>query len=121
MNYGEQYRCEESNKMIINEFFSPLKKNYATNKTKVDHIDDSWSMDWTKLFVLRPKNKNGCGYVWAITDNFERFGRIVASKNITSQTIESSFEYILRSSEIKSNLIETDDGKEFVNKIFLIS
>ena len=33
-------------KIFINEIYSkPPKKNYATNKTDVHHIDDIWSLD----------------------------------------------------------------------------
>ena len=33
-------------KLFINEIYSkPPNKNYATNKTDVHHIDDTWSLD----------------------------------------------------------------------------
>ena len=36
----------KSNKIFINKIYSkPPKKNYATNKTEVYHIDDIWSLD----------------------------------------------------------------------------
>ena len=38
-------------------------------------------------------------------------------KNKNAQTIKDSFENLLISSK-KTNLIETDDGSEFVNKIY---
>ena len=39
-------------------------------------------------------------------------------KNKNAQTIEDSFENIILSSQRKPNLIETDEGSEFVNKFF---
>ena len=51
-------------------------------------------------------------------DNFGKFGLKTPSKNKNAQTIEDSSENTLISSKRKPKLIETDDGKEFVSKIF---
>ena len=49
---------------------------------------------------------------------FGEFRGTVSLKNKTSQTITNSSEIILLTSKRKPNLLETDDGKNFVNKIF---
>ena len=37
---------QKTTKTFLNEIYSkPPKKNYATNKTEVHHIDDIWSLD----------------------------------------------------------------------------
>ena len=47
-------------KIFINEIYSnPPKKNYATNKTGVCHIDDSWSLDILDLKDYGHKNIKG--------------------------------------------------------------
>ena len=51
-------------------------------------------------------------------EEFSKFGWTVFLKTKNSQTITSFFEIFLKSSQRKPNLIETDDGKNFVNKIF---
>ena len=43
--------------IFINEIYSkPPKKNYATNKTDVYHIDVIWSLDVLDLKDYGPKN-----------------------------------------------------------------
>ena len=56
--------------------------------------------------------------VLVVIDNFSKFGSTVPLKKKNAQAITNSFENILINSKRKSNLIESDDGKEFVNKNF---
>ena len=106
-------------KIFINEIYSRgPKKNYATNKTDVYHIVDIWSLDILDLKNYGPENNRNRRYVLVIIDNFSKYGWTVALKNRKAQTIKDSFENILISSKMKSNLIETDRGKEFYNNIF---
>ena len=112
---------ENNNKIFIIEIYSkPPKKNYATNKTDVYHIDDIWGLDILDLKDYDPKNKRGYRYVLVIIDIFSKFGWTVPLKNKNAQTIKDSFENILLKSKRKPNLIGIDDGSEFVNKIFTI-
>ena len=105
--------------IFINEIYSkPPKRNYATNKTDVYHIDDIWSLDILDLKDYGPKNNRGYRYVLVIIDNFSKYGWTVPLKNKNAQTIKDSFENILISSKRKPNLIESDRGKEFYNNIF---
>ena len=105
-------------KIFINEFYSkPPKNNYATNKTNVYHIDDIWSLDIFDLKDYGPENNRGYRYVLVVIDNFSKYGfTMLLNKN--AQTIKDSFENILINSKRKPNLIKTDDGSEFVNKVF---
>ena len=106
-------------KIFINEIYSkPPKKNYDTNKTDVYFIDDIWSLDILDLKDYGPENNRGYRYILVIIDNFSKFGWTVPLKNKSAQIIKDSFENILISSKRKPNLIETDDGSEFVNKLF---
>ena len=106
-------------KIFINEIYSKgPKKNYATNKTDVYHIDDIWSLDILDLKDYGPENNRGYRYVLVIIDNFSKFGWTVPLKNKIARIVKDSFENILISSKRKPNLIETDDGLEFVNKLF---
>ena len=106
-------------KIFINEIYSkPPRKNYATNKTDVYHIDDIWSLDILDLKDYGPENNRGYRYVLVVIDNFSKFGWTTPLKNKNAQTIKDSFENILINSKRKPNLIETDRGKEFYNNIF---
>ena len=106
-------------KIFINEIYSkPPKKNYATNKTDVYHIDDTWSLDILDLKDYGPENNRGYRYVLVTIDNFSKYGWTIPLKIKNAQTIKDSFENILINSKRKPNLIESDRGKEFYNNIF---
>ena len=106
-------------KILINEIYSkPPKRYYATNKTDVYHIDDTWSLDILDLKDYGPKNNRGYRYVLVILDNFSKFGWTVLLRTKNAQTKKDSFENILITSKRKPNLIESDRGKEFYNNIF---
>ena len=106
-------------KIFNNEIYSkPPKKNYITNKTDVYHIDDTWSLDILDLKDYGPENNRGYRHVLVIIDNFSKFGWTIPLENKNAQTIKDSFENILINSKRKPNLIDTDRGKEFYNKIF---
>ena len=53
-----------------------------------------------------------------VIDHFSKFGWTFLLKNKNVQIIIDSFENIPITSKRKPNLIETDDGREFVSKIF---
>ena len=96
-------------KTFINEIFSkPPKKNYATNKTDVYHIDDIWSSDILDLKGYGPENNRRYRYVSVIKNNFSNFGWTVPLKNKNSQTIKDSFKSILISSKRSPKLVESD-------------
>ena len=110
---------QKSIKTFVNEIFSkPPKKNYATNKTVVYHIDHIWSLDNLDLKDYGPQINRGYRYVLVVIDNFLKFGWTVPLKSKNAQTIKDSFENILINSKIKPNLIESDRGKQFYNNIF---
>ena len=104
---------------FINEiYFRPPKKNYSTNKTIVKHIDDTWSMDLLDMIDYGVKNNKGYRYILVVIDNFSKFGWVMPLKNKFAQTITDEVSNLINESKRKPNLIETDDGKEFVNKTF---
>ena len=106
-------------KIFISEIYSkPPKKNYATNKTNVYHIDDIWSLDILDLKDYGSENNKNYRYVLVIIDNFSKFVWTVPLKNKNAITIKDSFENILTISKRKPNLFETDRGKELYNNIF---
>ena len=59
---------------FINEIYCKApKKNYATNKTDVRHVDDIWSLDILDLKDYGPENNKNYRYVLVIIDNFSKF------------------------------------------------
>ena len=110
---------KDSIKFFIDEIYdNPPKKVYPTNKTIVKSIHDTWSADLLVLVDYGVKNNRGYRYVLVCVDNFSKYGWALPLKNKYASTINDSFEQIITTSKRKPNLIKTDDGKEFANKIF---
>ena len=106
-------------KIFIDEVYSkPPKKNYPTNKITIKSFDDTWSSDSLDMNDYGPKNNRGYRYILVVVDNFSKFGWTIPLKNKFAQSITDAFSEIIKSSNRKPNLLETDDGKEYVNKIF---
>ena len=106
-------------KIFIDEIYSKApKKNYPTNKIIIKSVDDTWSSDLLDMNDYGPKNNKGYRYILVAIDNFSKFGWTIPLKNKFSQSITDAFSQIIKSSNRKPNLLETDDGKEYVNKIF---
>ena len=106
-------------KIFIDEVYSkPPKKNYPGNKTIIKSIDDTWSSDLLDMNDYDPKNNKGYRYILVVIDNFIKFGWTIPLENKFSQSITDAFSEIIKSSNRKPNLLETDDGKHYVNKIF---
>ena len=105
-------------KIFIEEIYSRSpKKNYGTNETITRSIDDTWSSDFLDINDYGPKNNRGYRYVLVVIDNFSEFGWSIPLKNKYAQSITDTFSEIIKSSNREPNLLETDDGKEYVNKI----
>ena len=106
-------------KIFIDEISSrPPNKNYETIKTIIKSIDDTWSSDLLDMNDYGTKNNKGYRYILVVIDNFSKFGWTVPLKNKYAQSITDAFSQIIKTSKRKPNLLETDDGKEYVNKIF---
>ena len=106
-------------KIFINEIYSkPPRKNCETNKTMIRSIDDTWSSDLLDMNDYRPKNNKGYRYIFVVIDNFSKLGWKIPLKNKYAQSITDAFSHIVKSSKRKPNLLDTDDGQEYVNKIF---
>ena len=70
------------------------------------------------IALLKPKNNRVYRYVLVIIDNFNKFGWTLPLENKYSQSITDSISKNNKSSNRKSNLLETVDGKEYVIKSF---
>ena len=82
---------QKAMKFFMNENYSKgPKKNYQTNKTDVNHIDDIWSLDFLDLKDYGPESNRGYRYVLVVIGNFSKFGWIVPLKNKNAQTKKDS-------------------------------
>ena len=110
---------KDSPKVFLDEIYSQSpKKNYPTNKTIIKSIDDTWSSDLLDMNDYGIKNNKGYRYILVVVDNFSKFGWTIPLKNKYAQSITDAFSEIIKTSRRKPNLLETDDGKEYVKQIF---
>ena len=111
---------EDLTKKFIDEVYSKSpKKNYPSNETTIKSIDDTWSSDLLDMNDYGIKNNKGYRYILVVIDNFSKFGWTIPLKNKYAQSVtDDAFSQINKTSKRKPNLLETDDGKEYVNKIF---
>ena len=114
--------AQKSIKTFINEINSKgPKRNYITNKTVVQHINDIWSLDILDLKEYGTENVRGYRYGLVVIHNFSKFGWTKPIKIKNAQTIKDSFENTLISSKRKPGLIETDRCKKIITIIFKTS
>ena len=110
---------QKSIKTFINEIFSKgTKRKFITNKTVVYQIDDKWRLDKIDLKDYGPENNRGYGKVFAIIEEFSKFGWKGPLKHSFGITMKDSFENNLISSKRKPNLAETDRGKKLYDNFF---
>ena len=110
---------QKNNKIFINEIYSKgPKRNYATNKADVYHIDDTWSLDILDIKNYGPKNNKCYRYVLVVIDNFSKYGWTIPLKNKNAQTIKDSFENSLINSKRSPKLLEGDRDRGFFNNNF---
>ena len=64
-----------------------------------------------------PKNNRKYGYILVVIDTFSKIGWSIPYKNKYAQSITDAFSQIIRTSRRKTNLLETDDGREYVDKM----
>ena len=94
------------------------KKIYITNKTNVYHNDDTWRSDFLHSKNFGPDINRDKGYITVVFDDFSKIDWTVLLKIRNAQTTTISFDNILKYSNRKPSLIETDDAKKIVKKIF---
>ena len=84
----------------------------------IKSIDDIWSSDLLGMNEYSPKNQKGYRYILVVIDKFSKFGWKIPLKNKYAQSILDAFSQIIKTSKREPNLLETDDGKEYVKKVF---
>ena len=63
------------------------------------------------------KKNKGYRYILVVIDNFSKFAWTIPVKNKYAQSITDAISQNIKTSRRKPNLLETDDGKEYVNEI----
>ena len=84
----------------------------------VKHIDNTWSSNFLDLLDYGIKNNKCYRYVPVVVDNFSKHGWNIPLKKQSFLFVTNQFPGINNISNRKASIIETDDGKDFINKLF---
>jgi hypothetical protein len=98
------------NKRVIHKF-DRLKIN-------TPHVDYLWQADLLDVSKFSRQNK-GVKFLLTIIDTLSRFGFVRGLKNKKELTILNAFKDVLETSTRKCKYLQTDEGLEFRNKLFI--
>ena len=107
--------------IFINQIYvNPSKKKYATNKTHLYYIDDTWSMDFSDLKNYGPEKNEVDKYIFVAIYKLSKFGRAIPFKIENAQT-KDSCEKILTSSKENQIQLKLMTGKNLWANVLLVS
>ena len=87
-------------KIFIDEnYSSPPRKNYPTNKTVYNHIDEIWTIELADMILYKISNNKGFRYKFVIIENYSKYLWAIPLKIKYSQTITNEFSKILTTSK----------------------
>jgi hypothetical protein len=92
-----------------------LRRRFARNRTIVYGIDDQWQTDLVEMREWQTENKN-YAYILTCIDIFSKYAWVRPVKRKTAEYVHQAFENIFTSSDRVPNKLQTDKGKEFLNR-----
>ena len=84
-------------------------------KTIVNGIDHLWQADLADMQDL-PRDNKGHRYILTVIDVFSKFAWAIPVKDKGSKSMLDAFKELFRVRERVPNKLQTDMGKEFLNK-----
>ena len=94
----------------------PRRCQFPTLPVLVFGIDEEWAADLIEV-INRAKYNRGYRYLLMVVDVLSKHAWVQPVKSKTGKAVTDAFEKILKGGRKPINL-QTDDGKEFYNKIF---
>lgn len=95
----------------------PCRKVFPRNKVLVSTIDEQWQMDLADLSAINEYNE-GYKYLLNCIDIFSKYAWSIPVKTKSGESITNAFQSLLESTPRRPQKIQTDAGKEFLNKKF---
>ena len=94
----------------------PSRKNFKRNQTVVGGIDQQWQADLADMQALSTRNK-GTKFILTFIDVFSKYAWAIPVKNKGGPEMKNAFELLFQMSKRpKPDKLQTDSGKEFLNK-----
>lgn len=105
-----------SKEAVVNELHKAARRNFPRRRVIIKDLDDLWQADLVEMGTYAREN-NGHHFLLTVIDTFSKYAWAEPVKNKSGVEVKVVMERILKSGRIPKNL-QTDDGKEFYNKIF---
>jgi len=94
----------------------PARKHFLRNRTITGAIDKQWQADLADMQSLASSN-SGYKYILTVIDIFSKFAWAIPIKSKSSKDMVPAFETLFKkSAPRKPERLQTDAGKEFLNK-----
>lgn len=94
----------------------PLKKKFPKNPIVSKTVDHIWNIDLVEI-IESAQNRN-FRFILTVIDNLSKYAWIRLLKNKKAQTVLKAFRDIISKSKRKPQILGSDSGSEFVNKLF---
>ena len=94
----------------------PYRKHYQRNPIVVGAIDKQWQADLADMSSLA-KDNDGYRYLLTVIDCFSKYAWAIPLKTKSGASLLAALKLLLKNSHPrKPNRLQTDKGKEFLNK-----
>lgn len=107
----------EEKKRIVQELHRPARRNFPRRQTVVKGIHDLYQADLVEMKPYSKINK-GFKYILTVIDCFTKVANAVPVKSKDGKTVTEGMKVILKRVGKHIKNLQTDDGKEFYNKLF---
>lgn len=102
---------------IVNELHKPARRYYPRRNTVLKGVNDLYQADLVEMKSYSKVNRN-YKYILTLINCFTKVALAAPLKDKRGETVASAMEKLIKSSCVKMNHLQTDDGKEFFNKTF---
>lgn len=93
----------------------PIRRKFRRRKTVAAGIDYQWQADLADMSNISKFNDNH-RYLLCVIDVFSKYAWVVPIKDKTGKTLVEAFKRVLKDGKRKGKSLQSDKGKEFVNK-----
>lgn len=102
---------------IINELHKAARINFPRRNTIVKGINDLYQADLIEMQPYKRINK-GYRYILVVINCFTKVADASPLKDKTGKSVAAAMESLIKRGKHIIKLLQTDDGKEYFNKIF---
>lgn len=106
-----------SKQMIIDELHKPARRNFPRRNVVLKGIRDLFQADLVEMCPHSGEN-NGFKYILTLINCFSKMAYARPLKSKSGRETSKAMEKILKKSSLKFKHLQTDEGKEYYNKIF---